>query len=369
MKELKDKRKQLGNLDRRILELIARRQHLAAEIGQIKIRQGQTTRDFTQEKEVIERARRTAGELGLPGSLAERVLQLLIQNSLAQQEQQRVIHQAGGSGKRVLIIGGAGRMGRWFARFLASQGFEVQIADPAGPMEEFSSIEDWRTVPLDHDYVVVATPIRETRSILADLKACSPPGVVFDISSLKSPLRNELRALVEAGIRVTSVHPMFGPDTRLLSNRHVILVDVGVAEATEAAERLFQSTMAGIVRMSLEDHDRLIAYVLGLSHALNISFFTALAESGEGAARLAEMSSTTFNAQLSVAASVAEENPHLYFEIQSLNDYGTESLAALLYAIEKLRSVVRSGDEEAFVALMDQGRRYLNRRLKKLPSS
>ena len=35
------------------------------------------------------------------------------------------------------------------------------------------------------------------------------------------------------------------------------------------------------------EHDRLIAYVLGLSHALNISFFTALARSGEAAPRWA----------------------------------------------------------------------------------
>ena len=30
--------------------------------------------------------------------------------------------------------------------------------------------------------------------------------------------------------------------------------------------------------MGLDEHDRLIAYVLGLSHALNIAFFTALAK-------------------------------------------------------------------------------------------
>ena len=33
--------------------------------------------------------------------------------------------------------------------------------------------------------------------------------------------------------------------------------------------------------MELEHHDRLISYVLGLSHALNIAFFTALANSGD----------------------------------------------------------------------------------------
>ena len=83
---------------------------------------------------------------------------------------------------------------------------------------------------------------------------------------------------------------MFGPDTELLSGRHVIFVDLGHAGALESARELFAHTMAEQVVMSLDDHDRLIAYVLGLSHALNIAFFTALAESGEAAPRLARMS-------------------------------------------------------------------------------
>ena len=49
------------------------------------------------------------------------------------------------------------------------------------------------------------------------------------------------------------------------------------------------------------------------------------------------LSSTTFDHQVEVAANVARENPHLYFEIQSLNDYGTESLSALLYAVSFCR--------------------------------
>jgi len=111
--------------------------------------------------------------------------------------------------------------------------------------------------------------------------------------------------------------------------------------------------------MSLDEHDRLIAYVLGLSHALNIAFFTALAESGEAAPRLARMSSTTFDAQLEVASHVAQESPELYYEIQSLNDYGAESLEALSKAVERLRTSVLSQDHAAFVALMRRGRDYL----------
>jgi chorismate mutase/prephenate dehydrogenase len=55
--------------------------------------------------------------------------------------------------------------------------------------------------------------------------------VIFDVGSLKSPLRAGLNALKSHGCRVTSLHPMFGPDTELLSGRHVIFVEAGSAEA------------------------------------------------------------------------------------------------------------------------------------------
>jgi chorismate mutase/prephenate dehydrogenase len=103
----------------------------------------------------------------------------------------------------------------------------------------------------------------------------------------------------------------------------------------------------------------LIAFVLGLAHALNIAFFTALAESGEAAPRLARLSSTTFDAQLDVATRVAGENPDLYFEIQSLNAYGEEPLLALRGAVERIWRAVHERDAESFVAMMRQGSDYL----------
>ncbi len=361
---LDELRQQLGEVDREILELVARRQKLATEIGRIKHAAGTPTRDFRQETEVIHRARAAAEAIELSPDVAERLMLLLIRSSLTIQEQDRVAASADASGRRVLVIGGSGKMGAWLVRFLAAQGCEVEVADPAGPLPGHVHYPDWEAVELDHDLIVVAAPLRVSGVILHRLAEKRPAGVVFDIGSLKSPLRSGLQALVAAGVRVTSIHPMFGPDTELLSGRHIIFCDLGAAEATDLARELFASTMATRVDMDLESHDRLIAYVLGLSHALNIAFFTALAESGEAAPRLARMSSTTFDAQLGIASSVASENPHLYFEIQSLNDYGTEALSALLYAVERLRSVVRAGDEEAFTALMGRGLSYLEGRRK-----
>jgi chorismate mutase/prephenate dehydrogenase len=116
--------------------------------------------------------------------------------------------------------------------------------------------------------------------------------------------------------------------------------------------------MAERVVMRLEEHDHAIAYVLGLSHAVNIAFFTALAQSGETAPRLVQLSSTTFDAQFDVASKVAEESPELYFEIQRLNDYGGEALKALQQAVDEIRAAVSKGDADEFKRLMLQGFDY-----------
>jgi chorismate mutase/prephenate dehydrogenase len=300
-----------------------------------------------------------ARSLGLEPELAEQIMQLLIRASLTHQEQSRVAAGTTGAGKRVLIIGGAGKMGAWFAHFLSSQGFAIEIADPSSGAVAFPRIGDWRESPLDYDWIVVATPMKVAGEVLAELATRRPRGVVVDIGSLKSPMRDGLERLVAAGCKVTSIHPMFGPDTRLLSGRHIVFCDVGVPEATRAARALFASTMAEQTEMSVDDHDRLMAYVLGLSHALNLAFFTALAASGELVPRLQRMSSTTFDAQLRVATLVARDNPHLYFDIQTLNDYGTASLQALRTATERIERLVQDGDEAGFVELMAAGRRYL----------
>jgi chorismate mutase/prephenate dehydrogenase len=177
-------------------------------------------------------------------------------------------------------------------------------------------------------------------------------------------LREGLKALQSAGCNVTSIHPMFGPDTELLSGRHVLFIDLGSPAALSEARNIFSSTMAQQVVMSLDEHDRLIAYVLGLSHAVNIAFFTALAGSGEAAPRLAAMSSTTYDAQADIAEKVSNESPDLYFEIQSLNDYGRESLLALRDAVERVCSAVSRNDLGDFTDMMRLGREYLAGRVK-----
>ena len=355
--ELRDR---LSVVDLELISLVAQRQEIVAEVSAYKLRSGTATRDYARERRVIEGARRQASALGLDTEVAEQVMHALIRSSLTHQEQKRVAEESSGAGRSALLIGGSGKMGGWMAEFLASQGYHVQLADPRKSKLPFPWIPDWQQSDLEHDIIVVAAPIKITAEILHALAQRRPRGLVVDVGSLKTPLKSGFEALIGAGCRVASIHPMFGPNTRLLSGRHVIFVDVGSAEALDEARRLFAPTMAARVDMSLDDHDRAIAYVLGLSHALNLAFFTALAESGELVPRLQALSSTTFDAQLQVASGVARDNPQLYFEIQALNRFGGAPLNALVDAARRIRQLVETNDEAGFVLLMEAGRAYLD---------
>lgn len=367
MQDLTQLRERLSQLDAELLGLVAERQRLSAEVAEAKRHTGHPTRDFNREREVILGARARAESLGVSPALAEQLMKMLIRSSLTTQERAQVAAGGHGSGKRALVIGGAGKMGRWFADYLASQGFAVEVADPQAAAGGYPCLPDWRASPLDHDLLVVATPLGITASVLQELALRRPSGLVFDIGSLKTPLRAGLEALRAAGVRTASLHPMFGPDTELLSGRHILHIDLGDADSLEDTRALFTPTMAEQVTTGLDEHDRLIAFVLGLSHAVNIAFFTALAESGEAAPRLAGLSSTTFDAQLDVAGRVAAESPALYFEIQRMNEHGGRSLEALRDAVHRLCEVVQRGDAAGFEQMMLRGRAYVAGRSKLRP--
>ena len=250
-------------------------------------------------------------------------------------------------------------MGRWFCEFLGSQGYAVTVADPHHPPRKLPHVEDWRDAPGDFELTVVAAPVTISAGILKDMQDAGHAGLIFDIASIKHPVKDVLRNMAAAGMQVASIHPMFGPDTDLLSGCHILLMDVGAPRATRAAAEVFGGTMADILPVPLDEHDRLIAWVLGVSHAINLAFIHALQESGQQAPVLAGLSSTTFDAQLDVARAVAGDNPHLYYEIQRLNPHGAEVLGELTATVEKLSRMVVEGDENAFVRLMESGRRYL----------
>lgn len=357
--ELAELRRRLDAIDDNIIDLAAERQAIVTAISEYKLRTAAPLRHYEREAEIIERGTARADRLGLSKRLARDILETLIHHSLENQETHKLVSSDHGSGKRALVIGGMGRMGHWMARFLDMMDFDVDVADIARDRGDFRRVDDWEAHAGDYDLLVVAVTLRPSNRILHRLAELRPTGLVFDIGSLKSPMRSGLEALVAAGCKVCSVHPMFGPRDVGLSGRHILFVDVGNREALAEARALFAHTAADCVDLSLDEHDEVMAWVLGLSHMVNVAFAGTLAKSGEAVPLLRRISSSTFDAQLRVAAQVVSENPHLYFEIQKGNVQTDKVLANFRAVLDELHRSVIEDDEAAWIETMESAHRRL----------
>lgn len=357
--ELLELRQRLDQIDTGIIDLIAERQSVVTTIAEHKLKTGLPLRHYEREREVIERGVARAESLGLAGSVAHDILQILIHHSLSNQETHKLVQSDHGQGRKALVIGGLGRMGVWMSRYLDMVGYNVDIADQATGETPFGRVDDWQVVVDDYDLIVVAVPLRPSNGILLRLAELKPECLVFDIGSLKGPMREGLDAMRRNGCRICSVHPMFGPDEIGLSGRHILFVDVGNQAAIAEARALFAHTAADCVELSLEEHDELMAWVLGLSHLVNIAFAGALAESGEAVPLLKQISSSTFNAQLNVATQVVSENPHLYYEIQQGNDNTAAVSKHFRKVLDELVAAVAGNDEAVFTRYMGVAKQRL----------
>ena len=358
MTDIETLRNELSELDLKIIELVHRRQVLSEEIGAIKRDKGRPTRDYQREKLVIELAKSHAEKLNVDPLMVVDLMQLLIQSSLKTQESARVKEEGQGNGRKVLIIGGLGRMGSWFSEFMSMQGYDVHIADKNIDEEDESHFSNWIGTDDNYDITVVATPLRESKEILEEILEHGREGILFDIASIKSPIKETLTKISEKGMRVTSIHPMFGPDTDLLTGKHIVFMNLDEQDSHLEIMKLFESTTAQLIEMSIDSHDYAISYVLGLSHIINIAFSKVLHDSGQKEEEFSQVSSTTFKDQIEVARRVSQENPNLYFEIQHLNDHSIKTIEELNRVIQEISDAITMGSEENFVKIMNSGKKY-----------
>jgi chorismate mutase/prephenate dehydrogenase len=352
MEELEALRRRIHAIDAELLALAAERIGLARRVGEAKRREGRATVDYAQERVVLERARELARQRNLDPAVAEEILTTLIRASVSIQEADRLRHTAAGAGKTAVVVGGAGRMGRWLLRFLDAHGATVEILDPAaGPAESRRGEEAVARADLVFCATSPGVTAQLYRSWSAGPPQALPRGVIADIASIKSPLVEPIARLRRAGGRVASIHPMFGPATALLRERDVVVCDTGDASATEAVEALFRPTSARLVRLPLADHDRIMADLLSLAHASAIAFALALPETEH------PVRSTTFQALERLSAEVVRESADVYFEIQADNPYSAAAVERLRQALEAVIAAAQARDPERFRQLLIQGQR------------
>jgi prephenate dehydrogenase len=271
-------------------------------------------------------------------------------------------------GKKVSILGGTGKMGRWFANFLKRKGYDVVISgrNPAKAKSValelgvgFASTD--KEAVAEADIVIVATPIDIAPVTIREVSRHLKHGaVLFDIASIK---RDVVKALEEAkvyGIHVLSLHPMFGSGIKSLRGKNMIIVPVGrEPPITDAVSKLFTEEGAQVyIAESAEIHDRMIALTLSLPHFINLVFGRVLSSLGVNVNEVKKYGGTTFLLQLLIAESVYQQDPDMYALIQTENRAFHDLLERILENTDELKKLVVAKDREGFVKFFNKSTKY-----------
>lgn len=331
MQKLDEMRSSLAEIDREIISLVGRRSKIAEKIGVLKSEENLEIVVPKAEEAVVERYIDAGKKFGVSSYAASRIARAVIDESVDVQGKVPRYSKP----KVIFIIGGNGGMGRWLSDFFSSRGHSVFINDINldGAEYPYSDLSKC----LEADAVIIASPLSVSADILRNVLALKPKCLIFDILSVKAPVKSLLIKAALDGFNICSVHPMFGPSAPSPAGRIIIACDCGCESAVRKAEELFSG--GTILTMPVEEHDRVAAYVLGLSHAVNIAFSDALLRCGYSFKELSDSASTTFRKQISVSREVSMENAELYYSIQRENDENDKALESFEDSVRRVRTL------------------------------
>jgi prephenate dehydrogenase len=270
---------------------------------------------------------------------------------------------------KIAILGGSGKMGRWFARLLLQEGFEVILTGrdkeklleaqrQLGNVDTASNIEAVKNA----DIIVLSVSIDSFEPVVREIAPyVRPDQSVLDITSVKvMPVDVMHRYLKDALILGT--HPVFGPGAKDLNGHNVVLTPTTEKEQTLALKVQNYLTARGskVSLMTPAEHDKMMAVVLGLSHFIAIVSADALL-SLDNLAQTRQIGGITYKALLTLVESVLSEDPNLYAAIQmNLPDLPRiESI--FMERVQIWADFVKNRDRESFVTRMSE----LKRRLEK----
>ncbi len=270
-------RDRIDELDQEIVRLLKNRYENARLLGRIKGQRGLDYRDPEREKIILRKIERASTSLDLDPKLIRPIFEQVFAFSV---QAQRDLPEK--SGKRlaqtkILIVGGTGGMGRFFARFTSLQGAKVKLAgrEINKTRTAAKEIEVEPGTILDaasSDFVILAVPMEETVRVANETASLMTTGsLLVDLSSVKTGVSDRIAEKIPKGLEYVSLHPLFGPKIDHLHDQTIIAVSYNAGQKWSKLARALQGGGAKVQTMSAAQHDKAMAYVQGLHHFALIS--------------------------------------------------------------------------------------------------
>ncbi|MDY0221690.1 MAG: bifunctional chorismate mutase/prephenate dehydrogenase [Desulfobacterium sp.] len=304
--EIKIFRDNIDRIDRQILELIAQRMDQVEKVVALKKTHNIPVYHPAREEDLISKLRTQASGAGVDPEFIEEMYRVILRNSRIRQTGQ--MKQKGiRPGAKVLMVGGRGQMGQFFATMFCSSDYTVTILGE----------NDWENVEelcKGTDLVLICVPIAVTLETIKRVSPFVPPtAILADITSIKQGPVNEM--LQQFNGPVIGLHPLFGPSCSTLDKQIIAVVP---GRNNNACQWLLdQLTLWGaiVVGSTAREHDEIMDIVQALRHFATFCFGQFLCERNIKLEKSLEFSSPIYRLEIGMVGRLFAQSGNLYSEI------------------------------------------------------
>jgi len=246
------------------------------------------------------------------------------------------------------IVGGHGKMGRWFHRYFQELGYRVFVADLD---TEITAKE----LAQRCDVLIVAVPLQHTVEVVRNIgHLVRADALLMDIASLKSEV---LRTMLEvSSSSVIGTHPLFGPGEPNITGQTVVVCPGRGHEWQDWLNTVFLESGAQVEVVAPEVHDFYMAVVQGLTHFTTLVLALTIDSLGMDLKSLKRFATPAFHRRLMEISHLLNQDADLYAAMPMLNSTYGVFFREFERIIFELKRVITKKDVEEFMRLFDEAR-------------
>lgn len=341
--QLDEYRAQIDELDQSLVEILAARQKLTAQIGAVKRANSQPIYVPEREASMIASRRKQAENLDVSGDLIEDVLRRMMRDSYYSQHANYA--KVNADINKVVVVGGDGALGRLLVSLFANSDYHTVSLDKA----------DWHrreAILSDADLVIMSVPINATKQLIEELPVLPKSCVLADVTSVKSePLEAMLAS--HAG-PVLGLHPMFGPDSPGMIKQVVVVCNGRQKEKYQWLIEQMKVWGAKIHQTTANNHDKAMAFIQVMRHFNTFVYGQHLSQENPELSELIAFSSPIYRLEFAMVGRLFAQAPALYADIIFNNRANFDLLERFHLRFGEALLMLKNGDKSSFVSAFEE---------------
>ncbi len=282
--------------------------------------------------------------------------------------------------RNILIIGAAGKMGKWFFEYFmdTKKKLNHKYSAPDLSIDKIflydikninygPNFKDKNIVITNNmsesvkisDIIIFCIPVNEIIKIINGKTISFKHGaIIIEISSIKSEIHKVLsNTSINSNVTTLCIHPMFGPGSSISATNKIIHIPVDINKSKNEEDlinELFPSFEKIIIK-SPEKHDLAISVIISLIYFINLVFSKFIVEisnskefqfEGSLIHFLKKISGSTFKIQSLLSESILTDDVSLFLTLFIDNDKSITTIARYGKLFDNLLSKIEKKDSE-----------------------